>query len=209
MISLEKITQQLQQTKDTNIILPKINSKYIQATAVEIRKNELELLNTNFNLLSEANYTMDSEFEKLNKENENIKTTLEELSKSNKLKEITIPNKSLIIYNENEAISQLPEIILTLISDYNNNINIIDKDLNNNIIDKDLLYIYGIKNPDSFYKSFLLLTKLDFIIKNKCEQKNEIATFKREMAIEYETFYKKLNYRKLRFIKGNMINNLT
>ena len=29
------------------------------------------------------------------------------------------------------------------------------------------------------------------------------------MAIEYETFYKKLNYRKLRFIKGNMINNLT
>ena len=216
MISLEKITQQLQQTKDANIVLPKISSKYTQATAIEIRKNELELLNTNFNLLNEANYTMDSEFEKINKENESIKTTLDDLSKSSKMKESTISNKALIVYTENEAISQLPEIILSLINDYNksqskmnntnstNNINNINKN-----IDKDLLYIYGIKNPDSFYKSFLLLSKLDFIIKNKSEQKNDISTFKREMAIEYETFYKNLNYRKLRFIKANMIHNLT
>ena len=28
MISLEKITQQLQQTKDSNIVLPKISNKY-------------------------------------------------------------------------------------------------------------------------------------------------------------------------------------
>lgn len=216
MISLEKITQQLQQTKDSNIVLPKISSKYTQATAIEIRKNELELLNTNFNLLNEANYTMDSEFEKINKENESIKTTLDDLSKSSKMKESIISNKALIVYTENEAISQLPEIILSLINDYNksnskmnninstNNINNINKN-----IDKDLLYIYGIKNPDSFYKSFLLLSKLDFIIKNKSEQKNDISTFKREMAIEYETFYKNLNYRKLRFIKANMIHNLT
>ena len=219
MISLEKITQQLQQTKDSNIVLPKISSKYTQATAIEIRKNELELLNTNFNLLNEANYTMDSEFEKINKENESIKTTVDDLSKSSKMKESTISNKALIVYTENEAISQLPEIILSLINDYNksqskmnntnsnnstNNINNINKN-----IDKDLLYIYGIKNPDSFYKSFLLLSKLDFIIKNKSEQKNDISTFKREMAIEYETFYKNLNYRKLRFIKATMIHNLT
>ena len=119
MISLEKITQQLQQTKDANIVLPKISSKYTQATAIEIRKNELELLNTNFNLLNEANYTMDSEFEKINKENESIKTTLDDLSKSSKMKESTISNKALIVYTENEAISQLPEIILSLINYYN------------------------------------------------------------------------------------------
>ena len=206
MISLEKIIQQLQQTKDCNIKLPQINNKYSQLTAQELRKTELELLNTNFSLLNEANYTMDSEFEKINKENESIKTTLEDLSKSSKLKESTISNKALIIYSENEAISQLPEIILSLINDYNNyNVQI----KSDNTIDKDLLYIYGIKNPDSFYKSFLLLSKLDFIIKNKSEQKNEISTFKREMAIEYETFYKNLNYRKLRFVKVNMIHNLT
>ena len=29
------------------------------------------------------------------------------------------------------------------------------------------------------------------------------------MAIEYEAFYKNLNYRKLRFIKATMIHNLT
>ena len=49
-------------------------------------------------------------------------------------------------------------------------------------------YIYGLKNPESFYKSFLLLSKLDFIIKNKTEKKNDVATFKREMALQYETF---------------------
>jgi hypothetical protein len=50
---------------------------------------------------------------------------------------------------------------------------------------------------------------MDFIIKNKTEKKNEVATFKREMAMQYETFYKSLNYRKLRFPHYEMVHNLT
>ena len=105
-----------------------------------------------------------------------------------------IPSKSLIIYTENET-ANLPEIIVNL--------------LKQNLINVNEWYICGIKNPESFYKSFLLLSKLDFIIKNKTEKKNDVATFKREMAIQYENFYKTLNYRKLRFPRNDMVHNLT
>ena len=207
MISIEKIVQNLQQCKDVSITLPKPNIKYIQKTAVEIRKEELELLNTNFKDLNEANYTMDSEYDKLKKDKENIKNTIEYVSQNNNTINSTnsntkvttqelIPNKSLIIYNENE-IAQLPEIILQLFNYFDPVINV------------NLLYLYGVKNPESFYKSFLFLYKVDFIIKNNTEKKNEVATFKREMAIHYETFYKTLNYRRYKFSRTNMVSNLT
>jgi hypothetical protein len=201
MISIEKIVQNLQQCKDVSITLPKPNSKYIQKTAVEIRKEELELLNTNFKDLNEANYTMDSEYVKLKKENENINNTTEHLPQNNYSNgkvstQDIIPTKSLIIYNENE-IAQLPEILLHLFNYFDPVINV------------NLLYLYGVKNPESFYKSFLFLYKVDFIIKNNTEKKNEVATFKREMAIHYETFYKTLNYRSYKFSRTTMVSNLT
>ena len=198
MISIEKIVQNLQQCKDVSITLPKPNNRYIQKTAVEIRKEELELLNTNFKHLNEANYTMDSEYEKLKKDKESVKNTIEQLPQSNTKTNTQdiIPNKSLIIYNENE-IAQLPEILLQLFNYFDPCINV------------NLLYLYGVKNPESFYKSFLFLYKVDFIIKNNTEKKNEVATFKREMAIHYETFYKTLNYRKYKFSRTNMVSNLT
>ena len=180
-------------------MLPKPDTKYVQKNAIEIRKDELELLNTNFNQLNEANYTMDSEFDKLNKESENVKNSVDNLSKTNNQKNSSneiIPHKSLIVYNENE-IAQLPESILKLFNYFDP------------IIDVNLLYLYGVKNPDSFYKSFLFLYKVDFIIKNNTEKKNEVATFKREMAIQYETFYKNLNYRKFKFSRNDMVSNLT
>ena len=190
MLSIDKIIQQLQQCKDTNITLSSNNeSKFTQATFLNIRKSELELLNNNFELLNETNYTMDSELEKLNN---NLQSGI---TKNNKdYSQNSIPNKSLIIYNENETAS-IPEILINL--------------LPSNLFKPSEWYIYGIKNPESFYKSFLLLSKIDFIIKNKNEKKNEIATFKREMAIQYETYYKDLNYRKFKFSRNDMVNNLT
>ena len=209
MISIDKLVQQLQQCKDTSITLPSINDfKYIQNTAFDIRKAELELLNNNFEKLNEANYTMDLELEKIN--SNSISNTDSTLSNRNNNgnnganngannggnKDSTqdnIPNKSLIIYMENE-VANIPEILLNL--------------LPTDLFKPDEWYIYGVKNPESFYKSFLLLSKVDFIIKNKTEKKNEVATFKREMAIQYETLYKSLNYRKLRFPRNDMVNNL-
>jgi len=234
MISIDKLIQQLNQCKDTSISLPITNEcEFVQRTAFEIRKAELELLNNNFQQLNEANYTMDSDLELISTNtstnastnanfNANFSTSTSTNSNSNgnsnsnsnsngntssnsnsnvqynnkqslHVKE-QIPSKSLIIYTENET-ANIPEIIVNLLKQNSININ--------------EWYIYGIKNPESFYKSFLLLSKLDFIIKNKTEKKNDVATFKREMAIQYENFYKTLNYRKLRFPRNEMVHNLT
>ena len=212
MISIEKIVQQLQQCRDTSINLPASNdSIFAQKTAIEIRKLELELLNNNFELLTEANYTMDNELEKINNISNKISNTIsnnDSIIKNNKsnitnnnitrTSQEQIPNKSLIIYMENET-ANLPEILLTLLNSFKNIINIKPSEW----------YIYGVKNPESFYKSFLLLSKIDFIIKNKTEMKNEVATFKREMAMKYEDYYKTLNYRKLKFKHNEMVHNLT
>ena len=191
MISIDKLIQQLQQCKDTSVTLPKMNDTlFTQKTAIEIRKTELELLDTNFTKLNEANYTIEYKVE----EPEKIQSTIEKSHYTKETKDTNIPNKSLIIYSENNTCN-IPEIIINLFS--------------SNIFKISEWYIYGVKNPESFYKSFLLLFKTDFIIKNKTETKNEVTTFKREMAIQYETFYKKLNYRKLHFPRNDMINNLT
>jgi hypothetical protein len=221
MISIDKLIQQLNQCKDTSITLPKTNEcEFVQRTAFDIRKAELELLNNDFQQLNEANYTTKSNFELINNSlqvsssssNANANTNANTNTNSNSndsnsndsnskynsknsyhVKE-QIPSKSLIIYTENET-ANLPEIIVNL--------------LKQNLINVNEWYICGIKNPESFYKSFLLLSKLDFIIKNKTEKKNDVATFKREMAIQYENFYKTLNYRKLRFPRNDMVHNLT
>ena len=200
MISIDKIVQQLQQCRDTSITLPVSNeSIFIQKTAVEIRKVELELLKNNFELLTEANYTMDTELEKLNNNlNSNDSIIKTKQYNNARSQQDIIPNKSLIIYMENET-ANLPEILLTLLNNFKNVINFKPSDW----------YIYGVKNPESFYKSFLLLSKIDFIIKNRTEMKNEVATFKREMAMKYEDYYKTLNYRKLKFKHNEMVHNLT
>ena len=203
MISIEKIMQQLSQCKDTTITLPPANNnaEYVQNTAIDIRKSELQMLNNNFQELSNINYTMETELEKpaittitsnnsaFVNTNTNTNTNTNPNPRQN---QEVIPNKSLIVYMENET-ANLPEIILTLFKNR----------------EAPEWYVYGVKNPDSFYKSFLLLNKIDFIVKNRTETRNEVATFKREMAMQFENFYRTLNYRKLRINKNNMIHNLT
>lgn len=194
MITIQKLVQNILQCRSSKLALPKMNNEenlFLQKTAIELRKLELDSVSNVFSSLSEANFTMDKELEQLNQSL--IKETNSNLSPivSNSM---SINSDALIIYNENET-APLPEIILKMISYIHAN--------------KDEWYIYGVKNPESFYKSFLLLTHIDFIIKNKTEKKNEVATFKREMAMHYETFYKTLNYRALRFAHVEMIHKLT
>jgi hypothetical protein len=233
MISIDKLVQTLSQSKDNSIKLGSWNdnSKYLQATAIDIRKKELENLDMVFeninpfqyvNNAGTGNYTMDSDLQDNNISINNINNNsnnsnnnsnknnhnnnINNSTKNNKLdvmnkvenKKLFLNNEivsgsSIITYNENE-VAALPEIIIDML-------NKLDYTINE-------WYIYGIKNPESFYKSFLLLTKMDFIIKNKNDKKNDVITFKREMALHYEHYYKLFNYRKLRFPKFEMIHNL-
>lgn len=193
MISIEKLMQNLMQCRDSNLVLPRLNdiedNPYVQKTAIDLRRMELEKVEEVFTQLNESNFTMDKELEALNRNLAGAST-----STSTNSTATAISPDALIIYVENET-APLPEVILNLLSTVGNS--------------QAEWYIYGVKNPESFYKSFLLLTQLDFIIKNKTEKKNEVATFKREMALHYETFYKTLEYRNLRLPHHDMIHKLT
>jgi len=190
--------QNLLQCKDTNITLPRLNdaddNPFVQKTAIDLRCAELETVEEVFTQLNEANFTMDKELEILNG---SITSTGNPSRNNNANANVTIPHDALIVYVENET-APLPEIIIELL-----------KGCGTREYPLEEWYIYGIKNPESFYKSFLLLTRIDFIIKNKTEKKNDVATFKREMALHYEAFYKGLEYRKLRLPHHDMIHKLT
>lgn len=193
--------QNLVQCKDTNITLPRLNdaedNPFVQKTAIDLRRAELEKVEEVFTQLNEANFTMDKELEKLNGSITSYSTSTNSSNVNNSSSVVTIPNESLIVYVENET-APLPEIIIELL-----------RGGGKGNYPAEEWYIYGVKNPESFYKSFLLLTRLDFIIKNKTEKKNDVATFKREMALHYEAFYKELDYRKLRLPHHDMIHKLT
>lgn len=196
MISIEKLMQNLMQCRDSNLVLPRLNdaddNPFVQKTAIELRRMELEKVEEVFTQLNESNFTMDKELEALNRNLAGISGS--SVNTSSFTVATSISPDALIIYVENET-APLPEVILNLLSTVGKS--------------QDEWYIYGVKNSESFYKSFLLLTQLDFIIKNKTEKKNEVATFKREMALHYETFYKTLEYRNLRLPHHDMIHKLT
>ena len=206
MISIEKLINNIKQCRDTNISLPiendNTNNKFIQNTALQMRLLELAYVSNDnaISMLSPANYTMDEDIQNVKEATATITQDLQISATTNNINkfappvDIIIPSKSLIVYTENET-AQIPEILLHIFKSAHINI--------------DKWYIYGVKNPESFYKSFRFLNSMDFIIKNKSDKKNDIITLKREMALHYETFYKTLNYRKLKFSNSEMINNLT
>lgn len=197
MISLEKLINQLQHCKDTQIKLPADNetSPFIQKTAVDIRKAELQAMVEETEKMGNAvvqyeqydvgRCTMDSEFKDLGGG---------DLPQQKRQNEQVIAPRSLIVYSENEC-AALPEVMLNIFKVL--------------ALNSNEWFIYGVKNPESFYKSFLHLVKIDFIIKNRSEKKNELATFKREMALQYENYYKLLDYRRWHFNKSNMVGQLT
>ena len=88
MISIKKLISNLQQCRDTNITLPvnneSENSKFIQKTALRMRKEELEsranIKTYNTQLLNDVNYTMDTEIiDNVN----NTKVHIKDISNSN------------------------------------------------------------------------------------------------------------------------------
>lgn len=182
MISLERLQHQLSKFNEKQLTLPKDN-QYTQLTSLQIKKKEIE--STNVCQTEESDYTMTSIVDNiLSSQND----TVEHIDES--IEETSIPNESLLLYNENDVIDSLPEILHKIFKDVSN------------------LYLYGFKNPESFYKSIVLQTVSDYILKSKSEKYTQAITFKREMAINLNEYYSKNLYRKLKFNKNGMTQTL-
>ena len=182
MISIQTLSSQLKKCP-VSAELKLINQEhsFIQPSAVEQKYFSIQhQLNSVKSKNGELDYTIHSN-------NSSYEKTKTEHNFNNEV----IANESLLMITENSTLD-LPEIILTEL---------------NGVVDS-RYYIYGIKNPDSLYKSILLLTKPDFIIKNRNNRKNDILTFKKELSIHYDMFYKKFKYRQYKVNKVNLLNSL-
>ena len=159
MISIDKLIQQLQQCKDNSVTLPKMNdSLFTQKTAFEIRKNELDLLDTNFKDLNEANYTIECNIvnDNLFSNNERIKVNNEKVNNVvifRDTKEVyyyQVDYKTKKKYGENKIkiSSDLYKYIVKLYNYYNNKLKIKDKYF---LYQKDNITPFNTNNLSKFY----------------------------------------------------------
>ena len=108
-------------------------------------------------------------------------------------------NNGVLLYGENEIIN-MPDFIESMFKE--------GISLNLDTVNIDSWYVYGVKNPDSFYKCHVLLNYPNYILKSKREKNSFVSTYKNEIAVQLESTYKKLIYRKFGFSKDDMINTL-
>lgn len=185
MISIEKLIGSLNNFNDKGIQLPPITERrqaFIQKTALDIRREELETLRNVANVEREvanriSDYTMSKEFG-IKPNNKQIKQTIE--AQNPKV-------DSNLTYAEN-AIIDVPQSL------------------------KDIAplscYLYGVKNPNSFFKSVLMLNNPEYILKTNADKVIYATTFKRSIAVQLDELYRHLKYHQWNFKKLDMVNQL-
>jgi hypothetical protein len=174
MINSEDVITTLSNSKFKKIQLP-TSAKFSQFDCYEAKRREMEVLVNGINSLSEmtdigAALNSESILEEL--ANQYGSHTLKVANTgsvlgSEKLATATIDYDTYINYQENELVSAPPAIM----------------DLVTGIVPTQRVFLYGIKNPESFYKAVLVASRPDFITKTKQNRVNDIFTFKKEIGI--------------------------
>ena len=184
MISLEHLVKTLSTCKDIPHNLVKLNGmsgpNYLQKDAVQIELAKLEL----------PQQAMDS-----------VAPLLKEYVAPLPLQSVdiplvhdfAIPSKSLMNYQENTNIVQLPEILL---------------DAFRGKPEMEGRYLYGFKNPESFLKSVCIVSRADFIIKGRYDRMSTVYTLKKEMGMHLATYFRRLDYRQMKFKQQEMMSHL-
>ena len=184
MISLVDLKEKLLTCKNIPYNLGKINSisgtNYLQKDAVQIELIKLEL----------PQQAIDAEASQLKELVAPLPLLTLDMTT---LPEITIPSKSIMNYQENTNIVQLPEILV---------------DAFHGIPEMIGRYLYGFKNPESFLKSVLIVSRPDFIIKGKYDRMSTVYTLKKEMGMHLSTYFRRLDYRQMKFKQSVMMSYL-
>lgn len=192
MISTSKIIELT--GKNTNRFkktrLPNSNS-FSQPTYFDVKKLELdyqrklqESLETHspFNeIINGQKNSLQDTYQSMEKVNENQQNEKEKRY----LDQPDIDYESYIQFSENEKM-KVPAILCNVFS---------------NTLDSNHCYLYGHKNPDSFYKTILHLKEPDFIIKNKYEANQSILRIKKEVAFDFKNYWKNFKYNFITFEK--------
>lgn len=196
MISLDSIVHNVKKCKAKPLRLPSQDLTFTQKTAFQLRKEQLQnmsnIIHRDFE--HQVDYSMQKEFENL--QENTVKDNKSDTTQ-------TINNQSLVMINENSTCN-LPEILLNVFKTYNKEQVIIG----NSSLNLDDYYLYGLKNPESFCKAILMVYDSSFIIQKNHMRKNYVLTFKKEMAIKLDNYYKTLKYRNYKINKSELVQNI-
>jgi hypothetical protein len=193
MISIEKLIQAVSSFNEKPMNLPE-NPTFVQKTAYDLRREELEMQRTlNEDKTQSAvnvvcDYTMSKDFgvKQLNRQNIQAQQLTPQITKP-------LQPASHFSYVENEVI------------DIPNTLTNVFKGVNKQVSE---WYIYGLKNPNSFFKSVLMLNNPEYILKTNTDKVNYSITFKREVAIKLDTLYRQYKYQQWNFKKLDMVHQL-
>lgn len=181
MISIDKLKTNILKCRETYIEFPSDN-KFTQNTAIDIRIKELTKIINNKDSIRTQIVNNITNKDHIN--NVNLNITNENYTKKYK-------KTSILVYNEHDTL-EIPDFLTDIFN---------KDDLKN-------LYIYGITNPDSFYKSICLCYSSDYILASNSEKSNIISTKRREFAVSLNNIFKKYKYAKFGYRKAEISNNL-
>ena len=182
MISREKLIKSLGNSKFKSIQLPN-NGNYLQKSYLDNKKLEFDSILKKLNLLKENSNILNVIPQIKNQlESHYQESIIQENKTSTNNRKINYDN--YLNYSENDKVN-LPDLLNKIFY---------DKTLNHNYLN-DKIFLYGVKNPESFYKSVIILTNIEFIVKNKYESNQDLLTYKNMIAYTLENHYYKKNFK--------------
>jgi hypothetical protein len=190
MISAERLIQQLTATNFKKIALPK-SDRFTQCDCYEAKKREMDLAIRNVDAVNRGTdfpalvtsapviSAMESAYSAMMLNKGNVDGMLG----TEKLSTATIDFDTYMNFTENELLA-LPEVVQRVIRTDT------EKTL-------DRVKVYGFKNPESFYKSLILVRSPEFATQTKFNRTQTIMKFKRELAFGANEIHRSHGYHRL------------
>ena len=210
MINDERLIETLQKCIFKKIQLP-TSAKFSQFDCYEEKRREMDRIIAGIENLKKTTQlaevlTSDTVMAELESKYGSNALKSDELANTlpaEKLSSATIDYDTYLNYNENELF-RAPDIINTILTN------------TNPTVDVGHLFLYGVKNPESFYKAILVATKSEFITKTKQNRSIDIFKFKKELGVSVGELDRIKEYSKLssklfdsNLIKTNLVDKET
>lgn len=188
MIDTEDIIRTLGNCKFKKIQLP-TSAKFTQFDCYEAKRREMELLVSgleSLNAMTDIGTALESDTILADLAQQYGECALKQseagtMVGAEKISTATIDWDTYLNYQENELIPAPPII----------------KEVTAGVLATDRVFIYGLKNPESFYKAVLVASRADFISKTKQNRVSELFTFKREISVSAKDRQHSAEYQKL------------
>jgi hypothetical protein len=216
MISQDNLTQYLTNTNFRKIVLPSSN-KFTQNDYYTVKKQEMDTAIEQLTHLDKLtnigavinNFQEDltHKYKDLMKADNRVNTSTYREGTTDLTKAKRIDYDTYLSYNENEMIPA-PSFITNILA--RNGI------VGGNDSSRPKIMLYGNKNPESYFKSILVLGAPDFMIKSKYERTADICRVKKEVAFAVQNLFHANKYNllgngnagRLGFNKDKMVKNL-